>query len=350
MDLSYLILGIELRRWLIAIAIFVGIFLASLLARRLLVGRLRALSALTPTKTDDLIVEMLANTRGFLIFAWSLYLAEKSLGLSGETHSFFHKLALLLTTAQIAVWGNVAVKFWVEEYLRPRAVTDSASATTVGLISFLAKFLLFITIFLLALNNLGVNITALVAGLGVGGIAVALAVQNILGDLFASLTIVLDKPFVVGDYIVVGDLQGTVEQIGLKTTRIRALGGEQLIFSNADLLQSRIRNFKRMQERRVIFPIGVTYQTPESALRKIPSMIQEAIESQQHARLDRTALKGFAASSIDFETQYLLTSADAALFAQVHQEICLRIFSRFQTEGIEFAYPTQMIYSKAIQS
>ncbi len=170
---------------------------------------------------------------------------------------------------------------------------------------------------LLALDNLGVDVTALVAGLGVGGIAVALAVQSILGDLFASLSIVLDKPFVIGDFIIVGDLLGTVENVGIKTTRVRSLSGEQLIFSNADLLNSRIRNYGRMYERRVVFTVGVTYDTP------------------------RHKLEDF---SLDFETVYYVQDPAYNLYMDIQQAINLELYQRFADEGIEFAYPTQTLF------
>jgi small-conductance mechanosensitive channel len=206
------------------------------------------------------------------------------------------------------------------------------------------RLALWSVILLLALDNLGVDVTALVAGLGVGGIAVALAVQNVLGDLFASLSIVLDKPFVIGDFVNVGELVGTVEHIGLKTTRVRSLSGEQIVFSNADLLGSRIRNFGRMYERRVVFTIGVTYQTPRSKLIAIPRIIREAVEARQKTRFDRSHFKEYAASSIDFETVYFVLDPNFNAYMDIQQEINLQIHERFEAEGIEFAYPTQTVF------
>ncbi len=179
------------------------------------------------------------------------------------------------------------------------------------------------------------------AGLGVTGIAVALALQNILGDLFASLSIVLDKPFVVGDYIVVDTLQGTVERIGLKTTRVRSLSGEQIVFSNADLLKSRLRNFKRMQERRVAFTFGVTYQTPEALLTRIPGIVREVITPLPSTRFDRAHFQSFGEYALLFEVVYFVTTPDYALFMDIQQAINLGLLGRFRQEGIAFAYPTQ---------
>ena len=204
--------------------------------------------------------------------------------------------------------------------------------------------MLWSVILLLALDNLGFNITTLVAGLGISGIAIALAVQNILGDLLASLSIVLDKPFVLGDLIIVDEHIGYVEHIGLKTTRVRSLYGEQLIFSNNDLLQSRIRNFKRMAERRVIFTIGVTYQTEVEKLEKIPGIIKEIIDKQDKARFDRAHFKTFADFSLNFEIVFWIIGSNYNLYMDILQSINLQIYRRFAEETIEFAYPTQTLF------
>ena len=197
---------------------------------------------------------------------------------------------------------------------------------------------------LIALDNLGIDVTALIAGIGIGGIAIVLAVQNILSDLFASLSIIIDKPFVIGDFIIVGDLMGTVERIGLKTTRVRSLSGEQIIFSNSDLLSSRVRNYKRMYERRVAFSLGVTYDTKVELLERIPSMIEEIIGSQENTRFDRCHFKSFGDFALIFETVYYLLTPDYTAYMDAQQGINLAIARRFEEEGIEFAYPTQTIH------
>jgi small-conductance mechanosensitive channel len=336
-------LGNELKRWMIAGAILVLTWVAAKILHVVIMSRLEALSKRTPTKLDDLAVSVLGHTKNFFILGWGIYLAVGSLTVSPSIQLGAHRLAMLLTTIQIAIWGSRGITFWINEILSPSTAKDAASATTVGLLGLFARGALFVTIFLLALNNLGVDITALVAGLGVGGIAVALAVQNILGDLFASLTIVLDKPFAVGDIILVGEHQGTVEKIGMKTTRVRAPTGEQLVFPNSDLLQSRVRNFKRMQERRITFVLGVTYNTPEAKLRKIAPLIRAAVEAQKTTRFERTSFKAFNTSSLDFETVYLVSSPDGEIYAKNHEEINFQILRSFAEEGIEFAYPTQTL-------
>jgi small-conductance mechanosensitive channel len=197
---------------------------------------------------------------------------------------------------------------------------------------------------LIALDNLGVNVSALIAGLGVGGIAVALAMQNILGDLFASFSIVLDKPFVIGDFIIVDNFLGTIEHIGLKTTRVRSLSGEQLIFSNTDLLKTRIRNYKRMYERRIVFSIGVVYQTSHEKLTKIPKIIKNIINKQEQTRFDRAHFKEYGPYSLNFEIVYWIEIPDYNIYMEIQQAINLEIFKQFEKEDIEFVYPSQSIY------
>jgi small-conductance mechanosensitive channel len=178
----------------------------------------------------------------------------------------------------------------------------------------------------------------------VAGIAVSLALQSSLADLIASLTIALDKPFVLNDFIIVGDFMGTVEKIGIKTTRLRSLGGEQLIFPNADIVSSRIRNYKRMEERRIVFALGVVYSTPYDKLRQIPTLIRDIIEAQENARFDRAHFASYGDYALNFEIVYYVLSADYNLYMDVQQAINLDIFQAFEQAGIEFAYPTQLLY------
>lgn len=205
-------------------------------------------------------------------------------------------------------------------------------------------FVAYSLILLLALQNLGIDVTALIAGLGIGGIAIALAMQNILGDLFASLTIALDKPFVVGDFIVVGNEMGTIEHVGLKTTRVRSLSGEQLVFGNSDLLSSRIRNFKRMSERRVVLGLGVVYSTTPDQLKSIDQLIRGAIQAQSNVRFDRCHFFRFGPSSLDFEAVYYISTPDYNAHMDTQEAVLLGIARSFRENGIDFAYPTQTLY------
>ncbi len=329
-------LGNTLFTWMTAALVFFATYTILRLLRKLLRKRIARF---------PLAAKLLSETRKFFFAFLSLHFSVLFVQLPPKLEVFLGKMVILSFLFQAALWGSQAIAFYIETNLKKRAAQDAGVATTLGLVSFVSKMLLFTMIALLALNNLGVDITALVAGLGVGGIAIALAVQNVLGDLFASLTIVLDKPFIVGDTIAVGDFSGAIEHIGLKTTRIRSTTGEQLIFSNNDLLQSRIRNFERLNERRIAIPIGVIYETPLDKLKQIPGMLEEIIRPHAKVRFDRAHLVKMADFSINFEVVYWVTERDFETSLNIQQAIFFSIIEKFSKEKIEFAYPTSVQYA-----
>lgn len=342
--------GNSVRQWLaaagIAIAVFVVLRVVVMIARR----RLVKVAELTVTEWDDLLIHLLGKTKFLFLLATSFYASSFLLIISDRLRAIFQIAAIFILLIQIGIWANAGIGFWFGRDRKIQISQDPARATTMAAVSFLLRLAVWSILLLLALDNFGVNITALVAGLGVGGIAVALAVQNILGDLFASLSIVLDKPFVLGDFLIIDDYLGSVEYIGLKTTRLRSLSGEQLVFSNGDLLKSRIRNYGRMYERRVAFSIGVTYQTPREKLRSIPTILREAVEANAMTRFDRSHFKTYGAYSIDFETVYYVLDPTYGVYMDIQQAINLHIHERFEKEGIEFAYPTQTVHLKGSQA
>lgn len=342
--MSYTILNNDLVTW--GIALGIGIAAAALLfmVRGLVVRRLRAFAPTTATYLDDLAVKVLAATNPLFIAFMGVYAGSHWLALPAGTAVLLSRLAIAALLLQVARWGDVAVHGWLHHYRTHRSAGDVASTTSTAALGFVARVAIWLVIVLMILDNFGVNITTLVASLGIGGIAVALAIQNILGDLFSSLSIVLDKPFVVGDFISVDDIAGTVEYVGLKTTRIRGLGGEQVVFSNSDLLGSRIRNYKRMQTRRIVFGIGVTYETSKALVRAIPDILREIVQAQPQVSFDRAHFKSYGASSLDFEIVYIVNTPEYAAYMDVQQAINLALFDRFADEGIEFAYPTQTVY------
>ena len=342
--LDQVVYGNPVRQWLIALGVFLAAAVVFRIVKAVVAHRAAKLAERTQTGWDDAVVQVFDATKLWFLLVLALFLASLTLVLPAKARTAVESVTVITLLIQAAVWGHVLITNSLTGYMKRRMETDAAAVTTVAAIGFIAKLLLYAFVLLLILANLGVDVTALIAGLGVGGIAVALAAQNILGDLFASLSIVLDKPFVLGDFIVVGDMMGTVEKIGLKTTRVRSLSGEQLVFSNNDLLSSRIRNFKRMFERRVVFSLGVTYQTPRDKLAAIPAMIREIVESQEHTRFDRSHFKDFGGSSLNFETVYYVTRPDFNLSMDIQQAINLAIYERFANLDIEFAYPTQTIY------
>lgn len=336
--------GNSYASWLIAAAVSAAAFAVLVLLRALVHRKMAAWSRRTATAIDDLAAEIVRRTRIYLLIPLSAVLGALTLHLTPEARTALGKLVVISLLFQGAEWGSAVLDLWVRRSREPKEGEVKAGLTMFAVLGFGGRLVLWSLALLLALDNFGVDITALVAGLGVGGIAVALAVQNVLGDLFASVSIALDKPFVVGDFIVVDDLRGTVEHVGLKTTRLKGLGGEQLVFSNADLLKSRIRNFKRMTERRISFTVGVTYQTLPDVLEAIPDMMRRVVESKDDARFDRSHFKGFGPYSLDFETVYYVTTPDYAVYMDVQQAINLDLCRRFAEAGIEFAYPTQSLY------
>lgn len=336
----------EVWKWFLCLGIVVFVWVAMRVALRMLTGRLKVYAARTPGQFDDLVVEVLQKTKFFFVLIASLYAGSLALALPVKADDYLQIAFLVVLLVQAGYWGSGLVTLWINRSVRRKLGEDAGAgaATSLAALGFIAKLTLWAVVVLLGLANMGIDITALVAGMGIGGIALALAVQSILSDLFASLSIIVDKPFVIGDFIVIGDLKGSVERIGLKTTRVRSLTGEQIIFSNSDLLSSRVRNYKRMYERRIDFTIGVTYDTPTDLLERISGMIRAIIEAQPNARFDRSHFKAFGDFSLNFETVYFVLVPDYATYMDTQQAINLTLMRRFEEEGIEFAYPTQTLY------
>lgn len=253
------------------------------------------------------------------------------------------RAAFLGSLLQAGLLANRAIAFWVRTWMEERHLHAGTPAMTAPLLGFGLRLVVWTLLFLLAMDYLGVNLTAFLASLGLGGVAVALGVQSILGDIFASLSIALDKPFIIGDFIIVGDCIGTVDAIGLKSTQIRSLSGELIILPNADLLKSRIRNFKRMQERRVIFTFGVAFATGAASLERIPVTIRAIVEGLEGTRFDRAHLKEFGESALVFEVVYYVLDADYNHYMDLQQSINLGILAALEREGVGFAHPIRVL-------
>lgn len=318
---------------------------------KVVLSKLKKFSDRSATQWDNILVYSFEGTGTWALFVWIAVGFIPRLGLHPSVSQAGHTVFILVSALQIFIWCRRGVRRWRDSYLESHsaihsgsAISDRSAVAAIGLLATALQGLILIVVVLFAMSNLGIDVMALMAGLGIGGIAVALAAQNILGDIFASLSIVLDKPFVVGDFIAVGDRAGTVENIGLKTTRLRALSGEQLIFSNKDLLESRVQNFKRMWERRVVQKIGVTYSTPVEKLEKIPTWIQELINNDAKLRFDRCHFAAYASSAIDFEFVFFVLSSDFNLFMDRQQALLLGIYRKFAAENVQFAFPTQTIF------
>jgi small-conductance mechanosensitive channel len=342
--LAWTVGGTPIRDWLIAIGATIGLWLLIHLIKRVIGGRLSTFAKRTLSQWDDVIVMLLNRTQVWFTLLIALYFGSQLVLLPPRVATPIRSAVILAFFIQIAIWGNGLITVWITRYKERMIQQDTAIATTVTALGYATRIVLWSAIGLVTLQNLGFKVDSLIAGLGVGGIAVALAVQNILGDLFASLSIVLDKPFLIGDFIAVDQLMGTVEHIGLKTTRVRSLTGEQLIFANGDLLKSRIRNYKRMQERRVVFSICLPFSTPADRLALVPEMLREIVATQPNVRFDRAHVKEVGPSSINVEVVYWVTDPDYLMFMNIQQAIILAVLRRFEQEGLQLAFPTQSLH------
>jgi small-conductance mechanosensitive channel len=343
--MAYLVLENPLDKWGMALAVAVAATSVMYFVRALLLHRVGKIAPDAPAGLPVVVTRMLANTYLLFIFAIGLYLGSLFLDLPERREALMQRVAVTALLLQLAVWGDTGLRAWRDQYRHHLAPVEGdasrrASSTVLG---FLARLALWVVIFLMLLDNFGFNITTLVASLGIGGVAVALAVQNILGDLFASLSIMLDKPFEIGDFIIVGDVLGSVEHIGLKTTRVRGLGGEQVVFSNGDLLKSRIHNHKRMETRRVAFMLRIAYGTTEQQLCAIPELIRSIVTAQPNIDYERAHFMRYGEWSLDFEVVYHFKSPDYVLHMDAQQAIFLELYRAFEREGIQFAHPLSII-------
>jgi len=338
------VLDNPLSQWMLALVFASAVVFALRVLASLVIRHLEGLAGLTRTELDDLVIELLKKTRGLFIFLLAIWLGSTFLALSATNAAWLRRGLGIGLLVQGALWATGVVNYSLVRYRHRQEEEDPGLATALGALGFVAKAVVWAIFVLLILQNLGVQITAILAGVSVGGIAVALAVQNILGDLLGSLSIILDKPFVIGDFIVVGEFSGTVEHVGLKSTHIRSVSGEQLVFSNSDLLSSRIRNYKRMHERRAVFTLGVTYDTPQEKLEAIPGMVKETVEKQAQTRFDRCHFKRFGDFSLDIETVFYMTVPEYDSYMDVQQAINLDLYRLFAEEGIQFAFPTQTVH------
>ncbi len=282
---------------------------------------------------------LVERTSKLFLFSVALYFGASQLQTLPPRIEHALSVVIVLTFwFQVGLWAMAVVRFSIDKRAR-RDGSDAALSSSIDIIVFIAGITIWAMAFLLALDNLGVEIKPLLAGLGITGIAVALAVQTVLGDLLASLSIALDKPFVVGDSLQVDNLSGTVEHIGVKSTRIRSVDGEQLIISNADLLKSRIRNNGRMRERRALFNVNVSYDTPPEKLRTIPAFIKGVVEKQKNTRFDRCHLLGLGDWALRFETVYFVTASDYLSYADAQQAINLAILEYLEKIDVRIALP-----------
>ena len=337
--------GNSVQSYLVAAGVLLGILLVVRVARAIIVKRVGRMASRTETRLDDIVVGMVSATKTWLTLIVALYAASLFLVLPAELAAKVHTAAVIALLVQIGVWSTAAIGATVRRLREKKmAEGDTAGIGILMMMGFVGRLVAWAVLVLLILDNLGVDVTALVAGLGIGGIAIALAVQSVLQDLFASVSIMLDRPFEIGDTISVDTMTGTVQHIGVKTTRVKSVNGEELIFSNADLLKSRIRNMKRMQERRIVFMLGVSYDTPADVVEKLPGILAELIQAEKEVRLDRSHFRGFGESSLDMELAYFVTTPDYLVFMDIQQRFNLALLRRLQELKVSIAFPSRTLY------
>ncbi|HHQ44763.1 MAG TPA: mechanosensitive ion channel family protein [Candidatus Altiarchaeales archaeon] len=330
--------------FLSALTVFAGVFLILWSFKKINAFRFRKIAKSTETDFDDIISSLIDGIPNGLIAFFSLFISLKMV----ETPLLLDNSVRILLLLFALIYAVKAVVILVD-FGRNKVVEKKLEEKEgdVSIIHFLAMFLKYVAALfaiLVFLSNIGINVSSLLAGLGIGGIAVALALQNVLEDLFSSVSIYFDKPFTVGDFLLIGDDLGAVEKIGIKTTRLKTLRGEELVVSNKEMTSVRIHNFGRMPHRRIDFSFGVTYQTPTEKLELIPSYVREIIESQELVTFDRAHFKKFGQSALEFEAVYYLKSADYNQYMDTQQAINIALKKKLDAEDIEFAYPTTTVY------
>jgi len=342
------ILGYEfyhnrISEYLICLAVLAAGILAVVVVKNIVIRRLRAWAETTHSHYDDFLVGRIRKTAIPLAYLGIVQASFRILHLTPRAERILDMAGIVLMAVLGILFAVALIHFAFQEYIRKQG-EDPSRDRVLKAAGSLVNVLAWVVGILFMLDNLGFRVSTVVAGLGIGGIAVALAAQAVLGDLFAYFTILFDRPFEIGDFIIVGDHMGTIERFGIKTTRITSLGGEQIVISNKDLTDSRVRNYKRMEKRRVMFRLGVTYQTPAEALRGIPGVIADIFRDIEGATLDRAHFASYGNSSLDFEIVYYVEGNDYLKYMDIQQTVNLRVYEEFEKRGIEFAYPTQTLF------
>jgi small-conductance mechanosensitive channel len=348
-------LGNDVRSWAFALAIFLVTFTVLPLVKGFISARRRHWAekeeGLPPTSTIvrvarahhaiGLAALLVERTSRLFLWVVAVYLASRELTFTPQVERILTIGIVLVFWTQMGLWGMAAVRYAIDLRRKSSAGLDALLTSSMDVILFIGGILIWAMAALLALDNLGIQIKPLLAGLGIGGIAVALAVQTVLSDLLASMSIALDKPFAIGDSLTVGESQGTVEHIGVKSTRMRSISGEQIILGNTDILKSRVRNWGRMRERRSNFQFGVAYDTPPEAMAAIPGMVREIIEATPNTRFDRCHWLSYAATNLQFDVVFFVTTSDYNTYADAQQSINLKILERLREMKVNLIAPNR---------
>jgi len=339
--------GNTLLEYAIALGSFLVGAIIIFIINKVVLARFQKWAKTTDTKIDDFLLRGLEKSIIPILYVLAFYLSVKTLTLHPRVERAIDVISVILVTFFIIKMITSAFRFGLHSYIKIKSEAEEDAEKRIKQIrgiTAIISFFIWVIGFVFLLDNLGFEITTVIAGLGIGGIAIALAAQAILGDLFSYFVIFFDRPFEIGDFIVTGEFKGNIEHIGIKTTRVRSLGGEQLIFANSDLTSSRIQNFKRMDRKRVVFKLAVIYQTPAEKLEEIVDVVKKIVVDHPDVTYDRGHFASFGASSLDFEFVYFVLSSDYIQYMDIQQDINLQIYREFEKRGIEFAYPTQTLY------
>lgn len=340
--LNYEILNNTVLKYLLFLASLIVCFIMIKIAGHVFFKHFTKFAEKTKTSADNHLIKSIRKYLMPAVYFAAFYLDTKILAISPKLTDIINMVILAFTMIMAALFISSIVVLIFNKYWENKR-KDANKELAVKTISGLLKIVIWGVAVILFLDNIGIKINTLIAGVGIGGIAIAFAAQTILGDIFCFFTIFFDRPFEIGDFIVSGDQMGTVEYIGLKTTRLRALNGEQLIISNTDLTGSRIQNYKTMEQRRVLFTIYVTYDTPHDKLKEIPTMMRSIIENVGDTKFARSHFVAFGDSGLSFDTAYFILSNDYDQYLNIHQEVNLGIKDAFEKCGIDFAFPTQTV-------
>lgn len=335
----------SVQNYLIALGIIVvGLLLIKIFKRFILI-KIRKLAEHTETSIDDYVIQSIERFGIPALTISVFYFAISYLTLSARIERVLHVATTVAITFFVIRFVSSTILLLLESYVKTQSHGEGEEKVKqLGGVMLIINIIIWVIGFLFLIDNLGYDVTTMIAGLGIGGIAVALAAQNILGDLFNYFVIFFDRPFEIGDFIIIDDKMGVVEYIGIKTTRVKSLSGEQLIFSNSDLTSSRIHNYKRMQRRRVVFKLGVIYQTSYEQVKSIPTVLKSIVQEQDMVEFDRAHFASYGDFSLNFEVVYYVLSSDYNIYMDTQQAINFRIFEEFQKMGVEFAFPTRTIF------
>jgi len=354
-DLAYTIpyFGtVDFQRVVAAALVFIGLTLLFWLIRAVVLQRVKRLAQKTTATIDDVFVGAVESIKAWVYSLVALYAALQFFAFPETVDLIMRGVFYFAIVWQAIAVASCFINYFVAQFLERDedgdGEIDPNAATASNMVTLIARIVMWSLGGLFVLSNLGIEVTSLLAGLGIGGVAVAFALQGVLSDLFASFSIYFDKPFRIGDFIVIGTDMGTVEKIGIKSTRIRTLQGEELVVSNAELTTARVQNFKKMDERRSVMQFGVTYETPQERLKEIPGVVERIFRALDSARLDRVHFASFGDSALIYEVVYYVESSDYTEFMDIQQTFNFDLMTRFAEMGVEFAYPTQTIYHKQV--